>query len=294
LLALQEYIPQGMLEKEYRWEWVNYQLYIQLKRLNPYSNLTYILDDLIATQEVQLSILKNMIVVYGVQVKQPPMTIQSHRKLKDLIDELHNREYQMLQEYLSYTDYFISNKNKHNLKLKELIESQTWQVNKLIQLQKNIGDLTDNYNHNHNQIHNHDDMHHEQNMKQSDYILEPGYELQQVVSKLTFPTDITFDDEGNIYLCEAGFAYGTEPGEGRIWRLERDGSLSPIADGLKGPVTSILWHQGYFIVAEGARGGDKGPGCGQITRVEMDGTKTVIVSNLKSCGDHTDSEIHLD
>jgi glucose/arabinose dehydrogenase len=272
-----------MLEKEYRWELVNYQLYIQLKRLNTYSNLTEILSELVRVQGLQLSILQNMMRVYSIQVEQVPTTIQSHNKLDDLIDELHNREYQMLQEYLSYSNYFIPHKSAHQYNLQELINSQTSQVNILIQLKDSIGGRKINPNHGHDDNHKHKQ---EQHVNQPDYILESGYKLEKVVSNLTFPTDLTFDDQGHIYICEAGFAYGTKPGEGRILRWEKDDSLTPIADGFKGPVTSILWHQGYFIVAEGARGGNDGPGCGQITRVEMDGTKKVIVSNLMSCGDH--------
>jgi hypothetical protein len=117
--------------------------------------------------------------------------------------------------------------------------------------------------------------------------------LEKVVDNLTFPTSMTFDDHGFIYLAEAGFAYGTEPMKGRILKVEQNGSLSEVAGGFEGPVTSIIWHQGDFYVAEGARGGTPGPGCGQITKVTADGRKEVIVDGLKSCGDHFTGDMEI-
>ena len=49
----------------------------------------------------------------------------------------------------------------------------------------------------------------------SDIGLPQGYAIEAVAKDLTFPTGITFDEDGEVYVVESGYSYGetwTEPG----------------------------------------------------------------------------------
>ena len=274
------YIPYGMIEKQYTWELVNYQLYQWLYQNISAAKLHPVVYELIQKQTLQLELLKDIAFINGIKLVDENAKVEFNTDLLALIDELFDREYQLLQEYQSYETYFLPQRKKIQYHLKQLVEIQQGQVNTMAGLREIVRKPLPK---------NTGQQHHDNQQKQAtnkDYWLESGYRLEKVVNHLTFPTSMTFDDKGVIYLAEAGFAYGTEPGYGRILRVERDGSLSEIANGFAGPVTSILWHKGYFYVAEGARGGTSGPGCGQITKVTPNGRKKVIIDGLKSCGDH--------
>jgi glucose/arabinose dehydrogenase len=119
-----------------------------------------------------------------------------------------------------------------------------------------------------------------------DMYLDPNYILEPVVVGLNFPTSITFDDEGRLYVGEAGFSYGVAdtPEGGRILEVGQNGQVTEIASGFRGPMTSITWHKGYFYVAEGAYPG-------RILRVGKDGSRDVLVDGLRSGGDHYTSDV---
>jgi glucose/arabinose dehydrogenase len=290
---IEGYIPYGMLQKQYRWEWVNYQLYCYLYRMDVGPDLQEVISELIRKQEGQLTLLQRMLHFQGILLETLPLRIEYDQDVLKLIKELYDREYQLLQEYLSYSVYFLPGPTQSQLGVHELIQEQMAQVNTLLQLKQTNSKLMSS-NKSTSQEHQHRDSIKTDQPNIPEYVLEEGYRLEKVAAPFTFPTDITFDDEGNVYVAEAGFAYGTQPREGRIVRVERDGSLTPIAGGFEGPVTSIRWHRGYFYVAEGARGGNPGVGCGQITKVSMDGgERKIIVSGLKTCGDHFTGEIEF-
>lgn len=119
-----------------------------------------------------------------------------------------------------------------------------------------------------------------------DVQLAPGYRLEAVAAGFTYPTAVTFDDNGRVYVAEAGFSYGParSEGGGRILRVNGDGSVTEIARGFRGPVTAITYRNGFFHVAEGALPG-------RILRVGLDGSRQVLVDNLRSGADHYTSDI---
>lgn len=273
------YIPQGMLQKQYRWEWVNYYLYQRLNRINPYPNLQNVITELFQKQEKQLSLLWQFAAMQEIRTPQSTIHVQ-FRAFSETIKELYDREYQLLQEYMSYSEYFLSAHSKMQSDLKDLVESQIWQVNTLIQLKQTVSDLQGG-----------EGTGYRTPQQKPDYILEKGYQLRRVVTGLTYPTHMTFDNQGTIYIVEAGYAYGTAPGKGRVLRLEADGALTEVAGGFGGPVTGTVWHKGYFYVAYGAIGEEHGPGCGEISRFSPDGKKEVIVSGLQTCGDHFTGDV---
>lgn len=120
-----------------------------------------------------------------------------------------------------------------------------------------------------------------------DLALPEGYSAEVVATGLTFPTSITFDDRGGIYVTEAGYAYGEKFLEPRLLEIRPDGTTRTVFAGENPPWNSVTWHDGAFLLSEG--GQVKG---GRIVRVTPDGERTVLVQDLPSLGDHhTDSVV---
>jgi glucose/arabinose dehydrogenase len=114
-----------------------------------------------------------------------------------------------------------------------------------------------------------------------DIALVPGYKIEPVVSGLTFPSGAAFDDDGKLYVIEAGYSYGEKWATPKLYRVDGD-KLSLVASGTdNGPWTGITWHDGSFYVAEG---GEKEGG--KILKISKSGTITTLISNLPSIGDH--------
>jgi hypothetical protein len=116
----------------------------------------------------------------------------------------------------------------------------------------------------------------------ADIALPPGYTIEAIANGLTFPSAVTFDDQGQLYTIETGYAYGEVWEAPKLLHIEDNGSIKVIATGDKnGPWNGMVWHSGAFYVAEG--GEAEG---GRILRITMDGAITPLISNLPSVGDH--------
>lgn len=116
----------------------------------------------------------------------------------------------------------------------------------------------------------------------SDIALPEGYEIELVATNLTFPTGITFDDEGRPFVVEAGYSYGEVWTEPKLLRIDEDGGTTLIASGGKnGPWNGVEYHNGNFYVAEG--GELKG---GKILKITPEGNVTALIDSLPSFGDH--------
>src|SRR4051812_3559331 len=50
----------------------------------------------------------------------------------------------------------------------------------------------------------------------------PGYRVEVVLEDLTYPTSVEFDDDGDMYVAEAGYAYGDLAAPARVFRIRRD------------------------------------------------------------------------
>lgn len=267
------YLPIEMVEKEFRWEYVNYALYHQFKDENTIECLNSRLDELLQRQESQLIMLQQMCAENGIHLRNYPKYYYPPTETDTLFFELVEREKELLLEYKSYQRYFLPSSQDRVNYVNDLM------LNKRKQLEL-LNEITACFEVK------------DKNIRQ-DYFLESGYRLEKVISGLTFPTVITFDDQENMYIVEAGYAYGAEPGEGKIISIGANGEKREVVGGFSGPVTGLVWHDGYFYVAEGATGKKADPGCGTITRVSPDGTKEVIVKNLRSCGDHFTGDIKV-
>ncbi len=113
--------------------------------------------------------------------------------------------------------------------------------------------------------------------------LPSGYGIERVASGLTFPTGITFDGAGRLYVIEGGYSYGERFTRPRLLELQAGGTSREVAAGEEhdGPWTGVQHAGDAFYIAEGAtvRGG-------RILRLSRDGQRTVLVADLPSRGDH--------
>lgn len=117
--------------------------------------------------------------------------------------------------------------------------------------------------------------------KSSDVLVPPGFVIEPVVRGLTFPSGVTFDDQGAVYVVESGYSYGETFKTARLLRVESDASTHVIATGTNGPWTGVSFHAGNFYVSEG--GQLEG---GRILRITPQGERQVLVEGLPGQGDH--------
>ncbi|MBB1284759.1 PQQ-dependent sugar dehydrogenase [Flavisolibacter sp. BT320] len=116
----------------------------------------------------------------------------------------------------------------------------------------------------------------------SDIALHPGYKIEAVATGLTFPTAVTTDDEGGLFVIEAGYSYGEIFGEPKLLRIENGGRTTVVTTGPRnGPWSGITFHDGNFYIAEGGQMDG-----GRILRISKSGAISSLISNLPSFGDH--------
>src|SRR3954464_9701640 len=118
-------------------------------------------------------------------------------------------------------------------------------------------------------------------MNRGDVALPPGFAIDLISNHLTFPTSVTFDDHGDAYVTESGYAYGEVFTVPRLLRLREGEAPDVIASGDNGPWTGVVFHDGAFYVTEG--GVQRG---GRLLKIERDGKISALVEGLPSLGDH--------
>jgi glucose/arabinose dehydrogenase len=111
----------------------------------------------------------------------------------------------------------------------------------------------------------------------------PGYRVEIVASELTYPTSVAFDDRGNTYIAEAGYAYGDLVAPARILRIGPNGKKTYVATQLQGPVTDIMWHQGHLYISHFRK----------ISRLEPSGRVRDLVTDLPSTGEHQNNQMSV-
>lgn len=104
-------------------------------------------------------------------------------------------------------------------------------------------------------------------------------EFTEVVGGLSFPTGITFDDSGTLYVAESGLSFGGAPPGGRILEVRADGTLRVLIAGLRSPVNGVTWHQGSLYISEGGHPA-------RITRLDPRGVLSVVLEGLPGPGNY--------
>lgn len=110
-----------------------------------------------------------------------------------------------------------------------------------------------------------------------------GFRAEVVLSGLTYPTSVEFDDAGAMYVAEAGYSYGDSTAEPRILRVSPAGLVEVVvrAQPLAGPVNDLLWYQGRMYVSHR----------GRISVLEPGGRVRDLVTGLPSDGDHHNNQL---
>jgi glucose/arabinose dehydrogenase len=116
----------------------------------------------------------------------------------------------------------------------------------------------------------------------ADVAVPAGFVVEAVATGLTFPSGVTFDDAGRVYVTETGYSYGEVWTTPRVLRIDRGGATTIVATGDRGaPWNGLTFAEGALFVAAG---GARDPGA--ILRIGLDGTITTVVDGLPSRGDH--------
>ena len=102
---------------------------------------------------------------------------------------------------------------------------------------------------------------------------------QLVAGGLSFPTSLTFDEVGAMYVAEAGLPFGGAPPGGRVWRLEAGGGRVLVADALSPPVNGLTHHRRDLIVSVGGHPS-------RILRLRGGGTTETVVEGLPGPGNY--------
>lgn len=119
-------------------------------------------------------------------------------------------------------------------------------------------------------------------VRPEDVALPPGYKIEALATRLTFPTGVTFDSGGNPVVTESGYSYGEVWTVPRLIRIRPDGRQTVIATGKRnGPWNGVSFHNGAFYVAEG--GELQG---GRILKITENGSIHPLITGLPSRGDH--------
>ena len=122
-------------------------------------------------------------------------------------------------------------------------------------------------------------------------VLPDGYVIEQVVGGLTYPTSVTWDDDGIMYVAEAGGQFLEEPPPSRILRVE-NGEATEFLDlfdaGGTDPIGGMVWFDGNFYITHR----DADDRSGAVSRVSPDGEVTQLFSGfVDSQSEHPLSDI---
>ena len=120
-----------------------------------------------------------------------------------------------------------------------------------------------------------------------------GFAVEKVVDGLTYPTSLTWDDHGNLYVAEAGGGLNPEQlAPSRILEVKR-GSLKEVANvsdqGVMASLVGLTWHDGDFYITHRAE-----DLTGAVSRVSRSGQVTELFSGIiDSQSEHQINDIRV-
>jgi len=109
--------------------------------------------------------------------------------------------------------------------------------------------------------------------------LPSGYTIEKVVDGLTYATAMTWDDQGRMYVAEAGGQFLEEPPPSRIMRIEPGRATEVVSLEDKGVADSVIgmtWFNGAFYITHR----DPADRTGAVSRVTLDGHVERLFSGL--------------
>jgi glucose/arabinose dehydrogenase len=114
--------------------------------------------------------------------------------------------------------------------------------------------------------------------------IPPGYKIEPVLWNLTLPSTVAFDDNGTMYISEAGYSYGGFHPDPRILKMDSTGTVSVVADRqLNGPITDMEFNKKTATLYVSHRG--------IISSVDLTGRVKDLIVGLPSMGDHQNNQI---
>jgi len=124
--------------------------------------------------------------------------------------------------------------------------------------------------------------------------LPKGYTIEKVVDKLSYATAVAWDDQGRMYVVEAGGAFLDEEAPARLLLVEKGGKVIEVANltakGLGAPVTAMQWYKGAFYFTH-RDGKDR---TGAVSRMTLDGKITQLFNGfIDSQTDHFLNDIRM-
>ena len=106
-----------------------------------------------------------------------------------------------------------------------------------------------------------------------------GYQVEEVVGGLTYATSLTWDNEGRMYVAEAGGQFVEEPSPPRILRVENGRATEVVnleGKGVADSMVGLTWHDGGFLITHRAPEDRSGA----VSRVTLDGKVTRLFSGI--------------
>jgi glucose/arabinose dehydrogenase len=120
-----------------------------------------------------------------------------------------------------------------------------------------------------------------------------GYQLEKVVDGLDFPTSVTWDNQGEMYVAEAGGGLGFKKGSMRIMHV-KDGMAKEAVNfsnkpGFEVALVGLTWHDGAFYVTHRAENGT-----GAASRVTKGGeVESLFEGIIDSKAEHQINDIRM-
>ncbi|MEX0647487.1 MAG: hypothetical protein WEA56_10110 [Balneolaceae bacterium] len=120
-----------------------------------------------------------------------------------------------------------------------------------------------------------------------------GYEVEKVTDDLTYPSSLAWDDEGRLYVAEAGGGLNPETlAPISILEIE-NGEHTVVANlensGIVASVVGLVWHNGDFYITHRAE-----DLTGAVSRVSMDGEVTNLFDGIiDSQSEHQINDIRV-
>jgi glucose/arabinose dehydrogenase len=120
-----------------------------------------------------------------------------------------------------------------------------------------------------------------------------GYRVEKVADGLNFPTGLAWDDQGRMYVAEAGGAlYPEKTAPIRIVRIEQ-GKVMPVVDLTNQVMTAVVgltWHDGAFYFTHR----DNTDLTGAVSRATLDGKVTPVFNGIiDSQAEHQINDIQV-